>query len=105
MTPKGEHIYYGTKRDGYDGWLDIDMNGGSHRDSLPVENIRWSTNAPYGHYRFYVHNYCERGKGSTPFKVELEVNGKIYSYNGVAGSTSYETDVFTFNYIKDSNPI
>ncbi|WCF11550.1 hypothetical protein NDS46_31835 (plasmid) [Paenibacillus thiaminolyticus] len=104
ITPRGEHIYYGNKRS-CNGWLDIDMNGGSHRDSSPVENIRWSEGcAPGGKYQFYVHNYCERGKGRTPFKVELEVNGKIYSYHGVAGGQEYRQDLFVFNYAKGLHP-
>ncbi|WP_025686316.1 YfaP family protein [Paenibacillus maysiensis] len=105
VTPNGEHIYYGDKRSRCNGWLDIDMNGGGHRDYSPVENIRWSEGeARNGTYRFYVHNYCERGKGSTPFKVELEVNGKIYSYHGVAGGDGYQQDVFVFKYIKGQHP-
>lgn len=105
VTPKGDHIYYGDKRSRCNGWLDIDMNGGGHRDYSPVENIRWSEGeARNGTYRFYVHNYCERGKGNTPFKVELEVNGKIYSYHGVAGGDGYQQDVFLFNYIKGQHP-
>ncbi|WP_068985458.1 YfaP family protein [Lysinibacillus xylanilyticus] len=104
LTPKGDHIYYGDKSDKFGGFLDIDMNGGHHRNPSPVENIRWSENAPVGHYRFYVHNYCERGNGSTPFKVELEVNGKTYSFIGVAGGTGYVTDVFEFDYVKGRQP-
>lgn len=104
ITPTGEHIYYGNKRDSHGGWLDIDMNGGNHRNPSPVENIRWSHNAPEGHYRFYIHNFQERGKGFTPFKVELEVNGRTYSYTGVAGSTGYQTDGFIFDYVRGQQP-
>ncbi|TKH39066.1 hypothetical protein C1I59_07385 [Paenibacillus polymyxa] len=105
VTPNGEHIYYGDKLSRCNGWLDIDMNGGGHREYSPVENIRWSEGeARNGTYRFYVHNYCERGKGSTPFKVELEVNGKIYSYHGVAGGDGYQQDVFIFKHIKGQHP-
>lgn len=105
VTPYGNHIYYGDKRSRCGGWLDIDMNGGAHRDPSPVENIRWSDGqAPVGHYTFYVHNYCERGKGLTPFKVELEVNGKVYSYSGTANGEGYRTNVFSFNYSKGGYP-
>ena len=104
ITPKGEHVYFGDKSDRFGGFLDIDMNGGHHRNPSPVENIRWSENAPSGHYRFYIHNYCERGNGSTPFKVELEVNGKTYSFIGVADGEGYVTDVFEFDYVKGHQP-
>ncbi|WCN36557.1 YfaP family protein [Aneurinibacillus uraniidurans] len=105
ITPTGEHIYYGDKKSRCGGWLDIDMNGGSHRDYSPVENIRWSNgHAPKDEYVFYVHNYCERGNGKTPFKVELEINGQIYSYYGIAGNTGFKETVFTFDYVKGQHP-
>jgi len=104
-TPRREHIYFDRKRSNCDGWLDIDMNGGLHRNDSPVENIRWASNALSGRYVFHVHNYRERGKGSTPFKVELEVNGKIYTHNGVAGDTGFKIEVFNFNYVKGQDPI
>ncbi|WP_252225216.1 MULTISPECIES: hypothetical protein [unclassified Clostridium] len=104
VTPKAEHIYFGDKRDRYNGYLDIDANGGRITSMTPVENIRWSNNAPTGNYKFYVHNYQERGNGTTPFKVELEVNGKIYSYNGVSSNTGYQQTIFEFDYIKGQQP-
>jgi hypothetical protein len=103
ITPTGEHIYFGDKRDGRGGWLDVDANGGYATTLHPVENIRWSSNARNGHYQFYVHNYCERGTGYNPYKVELEINGKIYTFSDVAGHT-YRKDVFNFDYIKGQQP-
>jgi|GEM_PF-1774561 len=99
ITPNGYHIYYRDKRDRYNGYLDVDANGGRVTSITPVENIRWAENAPKGHYKFYVHNYCERGRGTTPFKVELEVNGNINTYNGIAGSANYQITVFEVDYI------
>lgn len=104
ITPKGEHIYYGHKNDTCRGYLDVDANGGRAQTLTPVENIRWANNAPEGRYRFYVHNYQERGKGTTPYKVELEVNGQIYAFNGVASSTGYKEDVFVFDYLRGKQP-
>lgn len=98
ITPRREHIYYGEKRSRCGGWLDVDANGGSAQTMTPVENIRWERNAPNGRYRFYVHNYSERGTGKTPFKVEMEVRGKTWTFNGVSGSTGWQTDVFEFDY-------
>lgn len=104
ITPSGQHIFYGQKRVEY-GWLDVDANGGGPTTVEPVENIRWAQGAALnGSYRFYVHNYCQRGKGPVSFKVELEVNGKAYAYHGVAGFTGYKTDVFAFNHVKDQHP-
>jgi hypothetical protein len=100
VSPFAEHIHYGDKRGRRSGgYLDIDMNGGGHRNPHPVENIRFATGAPNGRYRFFVHNFCERGTGKTPFKVELALrNGKKFTYNGVSGSTGWQVDVFEFNY-------
>lgn len=96
ITPRSNEIYYGNKaQDG--GWLDIDMNGGSHRELHPVENIRWIKNAPNGIYKFIVNNYAERGNGVNPFKVELEVNGQIFVFSDVANSY-YRKKVFEFEY-------
>ena len=96
ITPTGREISFSNKRVG-DGWLDIDMNGGSHREPHPVENIRWHCNAPQGRYKFIVKNFCERGNGYNPFKVELEVNGQIFVFEDVA-LVNYNKVVFEFEY-------
>lgn len=102
-TPSG-HIYYINKRRGH-GWLDVDANGLDGLVDEPVENVRWSTGlALEGRYRFYVHNYCQRGKGPVPFKVELEAKGKVHTFHGVAGDTGWKTDVFRFDYAKGQHP-
>jgi len=105
ITPNGEHIYFQNPRDTSRGWLDIDMNGGNHRDSSPVENIRWSNNAPTGRYRFYIHNFSQRDTGKNAFKVELEINGQVYTYSGIAERTSdFKEVVFDFDYIRGQEP-
>lgn len=104
ITPNGEEIYFRNKRGRCGGWLDIDMNAGSGSSMTPVENIRWSNGqARQGKYQFFVHNYSERGKGNTPFKVELEVNGKIYTFGGALPNRGKVT-AFTFDYIKGQQP-
>lgn len=102
ITPNGSEIYFGNKRSN-DGYLDIDMNGGGHRDNHPVENIRWTSTAPIGRYKFYVHNYQTRGNSIIPYKVELEVNGQIYSYNGESHRTNSNDKVFEFDYLSDGS--
>lgn len=103
-TPRGEEIYYADKRGSCGGWLDVDMNAGGRVSMSPVENIRWSNGgAREGRYRFFVHNFSERGNGVTPFKVELEVNGKIYTFNGEL-SNKRQVVAFEFNYVKGQHP-
>lgn len=84
ITPSGEEIYYAHKQSQCRGWLDVDMN--VQGETLkPVENIRWSKgDAPKGRYKVFVQNYKfhEDKKAPTPFKVEVEVAGKIKYFEG-----------------------
>ena len=93
----GGHIYFGNKQDRLGGWLDVDANGGSPTTTTPVENIRWAT-AHAGVYLFYIHNYKERADGRNWYKAELEVNGKVFSFEGVIGYTESRIDLASFRY-------
>ncbi|MBK7828093.1 hypothetical protein [Nannocystis sp.] len=105
ITPAREHIYFGAKRSGCGGWLDVDMNVRGET-TTPVENIRWARGAaPHGRYRIYVQNYRfhEPSRLATPWKVEVEISGEIYHFTGVispgqqTGGASDMT-VFEFDY-------
>lgn len=100
ITPRREHIYYADKWDRTGGYLDVDANGGTDRRLKPVENIRWANDhkAPNGHYKFFVHNYCDRNGQNNPYKVELEVAGKIYTCEGFMVGTGEKHTVFEFDY-------
>lgn len=99
-TPRGELIYYGHKQDRTGGYLDVDANGGVATTTKPVENIRWANGnkAPNGHYKFDVHNYCDRNHCDNPYRVELEVGGKIYTCEGYLRRTGEQDTVFEFDY-------
>lgn len=97
-TPHGYHIYYADNRDKVGGYLDVDANGGRGTTKTPVENIRWVNNAANGHYRFWVHNYYDRNARNNPYKVELEVGGKVYSCEGFLANTEDECLAFEFDY-------
>lgn len=103
ITPRGEHIYFGAKRSGCGGWLDVDMNVRGET-TTPVENIRWARGAaPRGHYRIYVQNFRfhERDQHPTPYKVEVEISGEIYHFNGVVSpgrQTGVASDVTVFEF-------
>lgn len=96
ITPNGRHIYYGDKELDR-GYLDIDMNAGGKSSITPVENIRWKNSAPNGRYKFYVDNYSDRNNGNNPFKVELQVGEKVFTYEDVA-DRNYRKTVFEFDY-------
>lgn len=103
ITPNGVEISYRNKRVG-NGWLDVDANAGGCHTMKPVENIRWSRGlAPNGRYQFFVNNFQERGEGKTSFRLELEIDGKIYTTSGSLRNNEKVT-VFTFEYIKGQEP-
>jgi len=98
IPPSGEEIFYGHKRSACGGWLDVDMN--VRGETLkPVENIRWSQgSAPEGGYRVFVRNYAFHGRAqrSTPFVVELEIDGEVQRFEGTIsprGETGSSSDV------------
>ena len=107
VTPNGEHIFYSSKQASCGGFLDVDMN--VHGETTkPVENIRWAKGkAKKGNYKVYVQNYDfhESSHAATPFKVELEINGKVQYFNGetAANLKGSDSDVlaFTFEYNPD----
>ena len=101
LAPSDGHIFFGNKRGRY-GWLDVDMNV-SPTTLEPVENLRWKQ-APLGAYQFYVHNYNDRNRGYNAYKVELDVVGQIYTFEGVIGSTGNKIDLASFNYQKGVVP-
>ena len=103
ITPSGSHIYWQNKTDFRGGNLDIDANGIDGKTLTPVENMRWSDNAPEGNYRFYVDNFSQDGYGKTLFKVELEINGTIYTKTGSLGNKE-KVDVFNFRYVRGQQP-
>ena len=103
MTPDREHIHFGNKRTST-GYLDVDMNV-KPTTNTPVENIRFfKGRAQAGIYEFLVHNYSDRAQGNNPYKVELEIEGRIYIMEGVSTGTGYKKLVFKFEYIPGREP-
>ena len=104
-TPNKEHIYYGKKEASCGGWLDVDMNRCESEVSLePIENIFWAK-SPSGHYKFYVHNFCNRTDSKTvftnpkrkvPFRVRLKRGDLVEWFEGSVGDqekvTCFEFD-------------
>ena len=57
-----DHIWFGGKRGGSGGTLDVDMNAGNPvRDA--VENVVWAKMMPDGPYKVVVNNYNKRETG------------------------------------------
>lgn len=99
MTPNGAHIYYGNKRDRSGGYLDVDANAaGTRTMDVPVENIRWTSGALNGHYKFYVKNYKQMDRRANTYKVELAIGDQIYAIEDVAGATGTFKTAFEFDY-------
>lgn len=104
LTPGGFHIYYGAKRAHCGGELDVDQNV-CGENPKPVENIRWAKgDARRGKYKFWVelYRYHEHSEKDVPFKVELDIGGRIQTFEGCIprgriGSCGAQT-VFEFNY-------
>lgn len=83
--PNRNEIYYSNKVSPYSGGnLDIDITQPQdHKQRYKkdvVENITFPdlSRMREGVYRFYVHNFADRG--SKGFKAEIEFDGQIYSY-------------------------
>ncbi len=106
IPPSGEEVYYGHKRSACGGWLDVDMNVRGETEK-PVENVRWARGqAPAGRYRVYVQNFAfkEAKRAPTPFRVELEVNGRFQHVDGVVspnGETRHDSNVTVFDFEYD----
>ena len=108
IVPGGGEIFYSnnTVRKGK---LDVDRNAGRKETRKPVENIRWAKgDAPKGKYKVFVRNFAfhEDNPRPIPFILELEVNGKIEKFEGVAspkGETSEKSDVTCFEFNYDPN--
>lgn len=103
VTPAGEHIFFSHKKAMCGGELDVDRNAGHRETREPVENIRWAKGtARPGKYRVFVQNYAyhEDRRGDVPFKVELEIDGVVKSFEGKtrAGWTGPGSDVTAFEF-------
>ena len=104
IAPSGEHIFYAHKQSACGGWLDVDMNVRGET-TKPVENVQWTRGgAPAGRYRVFLHNYRFHGQaGPTPYRVEVEINGKIQHFEGTIGDKgetglASETTILEFDY-------
>jgi hypothetical protein len=87
LHKNGTHIYYHNRNE-FGATLDLDMNGlDKHDTTAPVENIVWprKANAQPGTYSIVVHNYASRATANVGFEVEVEVMGKLYSYENPKG--------------------
>lgn len=103
VTPNGEEIFYGSKHSRCGGELDVDRNAHHPFTREPVENIRWAKGtAPVGTYQVIVRNYAhhESVPKDINFKVELEIDGKVESFEGVIpkGMEGPRSDITAFKF-------
>lgn len=86
VEPDGNEISFRNCRkpaiSRYGGQLDVDITHPMEqmRGKPSVENITWAdmTHMKPGVYKFFVHQYSNRG--SKGFKAEVEFNGEIYAF-------------------------
>lgn len=85
VEPKGNVITYHSKREisACGGMLDLDANGSDGMRSDPAENIFYSSleKMKRGVYELRVHQYYVRERKNPGFTVEVEVKGKLHSFN------------------------
>jgi len=108
-TPAGEHISYQNRRSADGGYLDVDMNAGSHNSKEPVENVFFGDatkgiEAPRGKYTVVVQNYGyhepERSM-PVPFRVFVRKNGEVAEYRGQTpgGRVGRDSDVEVVQFV------
>lgn len=86
LEPDGNEIFFGNCRKPMisrcGGQLDVDITHPmvQMRGKPSVENITWAdmTHMKPGVYKFFVHQFSNRG--SKGFKAEVEFNGEIYAF-------------------------
>ena len=102
--PSGRIINFVNKHDTRStGMLDVDIISPGY-NSLAVENITWSEQRKMdnGTYRFYVHNYRNRG-GKDGFNAEVEFDNQLYQFHyAPALRQSQIVDVATVKYDGES---
>jgi hypothetical protein len=83
-APNGDHIYYGNRRVGSGGELDVDRNASPPFSREPIENIYWPSGAaPRGRYEIAVRHFRYHGGPTpTPFRVEVLVHGRRRTLTG-----------------------
>lgn len=102
QTPKGNHMYYGSRRHA-GAELDIDMNGmDKYDDQHPVENIIFANEATAqeGIYKVWVHQFNRRSTDRVGFTVQLDHKGEQYDFNHPREHRSGDVDVVTFRYTR-----
>ncbi len=81
--PRGNTIYFGSKRSGSTGGeLDVDMNAGHGKTRQAVENIIWTdaSRLEEGEYKVIVNQYVQREHNDQGFVIQVEHNGQTYEF-------------------------
>jgi hypothetical protein len=82
IEPNRNTIYFGAKRSGTSGMLDVDMNANSGNTRQGVENITWinKDRMKEGVYTVLINQFCKRETVDVGFEVEIEYNGEMHSF-------------------------
>ncbi len=85
VDPAGQTIWYGNRRVGSGGMLEIDMNVQPGGSNTPIENIYWPTGtAPSGTYSVYLWLYRQHlpDVSTNPYKIKVIYGDKEEEYTG-----------------------
>jgi hypothetical protein len=82
--PQNGHIFFGSRRSKRGlPMLDVDMNSERMNDKDPVENICYHEDRDIPRNQWItvkVNQYSRRGQSTEGFTVEIEIDGKIFSF-------------------------
>jgi hypothetical protein len=91
VEPNGDEIFYDRPDSATGGRLDLDSGAGCEPSAASSENVFWPPGgAPAGEYRVSVHNYQQCSPGEISFRVRVDYDGIIETYqrsfpDGTAG--------------------
>jgi len=100
IDPGGEEIYFQQPTSSSHGQLDVDANRGCNsRMDNPVENIFWPVGqAPTGKFQVEITYYanCDPATVSTPFTVEVLIDGKQQTFQGQVESIDQTVQIYSY---------
>ncbi|MCA9129006.1 MAG: hypothetical protein KDB22_18090 [Planctomycetales bacterium] len=108
ITPRGDRISHLRPRSMDNGVLDVDMNVRGESE-LPIENVRWLSQAPSGRYTVLVHLFrIHEGRPgqydrNSRFQLLAQLGSETILNTGVV-SRHNQLEIYQFQYVPDNLP-